>query len=117
MDFCGARLDEILGLIRKIARDGERADHGRRIALAVGGIELNIRAIKGRITLIGNGWAVSFVGSPRSIPKNGVPPSGSKILIGDQLFHLHDPSSVIGEAAFKHQMALVRLFGSEWDIE
>lgn len=117
MDLYGARLEELVNLIAKVARDGQRSDRGRRFDHANAGIELSVRPIKGRITLVGREWALSFVGTPRPRSKAGRPLTGSEVQIGDQVLRLKGPCSLIGEDAFAHQMTLLRLFWSEWEIE
>lgn len=117
MDLYSARLEELTSLIVKVARDGQRSDRGRRFDHSNAGIELSVRSVKGKVTLVGREWALSFVGTPRPKSSAGRPLTGSEVQIGEQVLRLKEPCSLIGEDAFTHQMTLLRLFWSEWEIE
>lgn len=135
-DFHGAKVEEVLGLISYVVQHDETrwtAQGDNRTGEAmVAGITLRVRQLfhgKGltRLSITGNGWMIGFNVThrrPRNLPENVAsittqidlanhPSVGQKYKGAAAMLCLHG-LTILSPEAFRKEMALLRMFNSEW---
>lgn len=133
-DFYGARVEEVIGVINYIVQEddtrwssqGDQRTGENNIA----GLTLRVRQLfhnKGltRLSMTGNGWMVAFnvtYRRPQALPAVAVSMSTEIALASHPsvmrkgkaaMLCLHG-LTVVGPEEFRKEMALLRMFSSEW---
>ena len=127
-DFYGAKIEEVLGLINYVTRHEDtywtaHGDHRTGEAL-IAGIRLRVRhslTDKGlsRLTITGNGWMIGFnvtIRRPRNLPSEQSWMTARVELHdrrGAAMLCLHG-LTILSPEEFRNEMALLRMFSSEW---
>jgi hypothetical protein len=131
MNLVGAKIEEIVGIINYISKNGEwkKVNEYWLMTGSIAGINLTVRQKYYdtrliSISILGSGWLVSFAVNkrrPHTFPADKISVDCFLVLplvsFTDETylekFCLHS-ECVLSPELFKTQMSLLRLFNSEW---